>query len=916
MSRHPIGSEWWAVPCALASALALASSASAAPPAGFVTESRGGTWNEACGVGFLPDGRALVWERGGRVWIVRHDGTRVTPPLVDLSDEVGAWRDHGLLGVATHPNFAANGWIYLLYAVDRHHLDHAGTPGYDPAANQYFAASIGRLVRYTATASSGFTEIDPASRLVLFGRDAADGFPLVHQSHGVGSLVFGTDGTLLVSLGDSASYNIVDAGGQVAGGYVDDALARGILAPWENVGSFRSQQLDSMAGKVLRLHPATGHGVPSNPWFDPTDPDATRSKVWCLGLRNPFRMNLVAGSGSHDPAAGNPGLLVIGDVGWIELEEWNLARGGENFGWPLFEGLRGHPGYWSASPVHPRATRAVPFAACSGPYRFRDLIAQASLDQTAVAFPDPCRLPQAESGSHSGAPIETAETGYLGSGYRDFGSGPGLWISLVQPVVAGANNRFAIRYANGGGIDRPVRVEIDGQVAIANLSLPPTGNWREWRVVSVPVTVAPGNRQVRIVTLGSQGPNVDAFGIVGTDGPVPVASAEPTFVHARPVVDWRHGLSEARVPRFDGLGAATEGVIGHTGVPVAGSGFGGYSAIGGPSVQASSWPEAWRDRIYAADYVSAWIRAFRIDSDGALEAVAPFDPTAGNVVALAFNPHDDSLWSVRWGSSVVRYRHAPSGNQPPVAVVAVSPGYGPSPLPVTLDASASTDPEGGALEFTWHFGDGTPSVTGAVVSHVFAADKGVPTRFEPMVEVRDAAGNVSIATAIVSVNNTPPVVSITSLYDGQRYPLGGKTVFPLHASISDAEHESDKLVCSWRTILVHNDHVHAEPPDPACVTSTVITGIGCGDEDYRFRIELTVTDAGGLSATDIVELVPDCDGRLACASDLDGDGQVAASDLLRLLAEWGGPASPSDLDRDGAIGAGDLAVLLAAWGDC
>ncbi|MEE8155394.1 MAG: hypothetical protein V3T53_10625 [Phycisphaerales bacterium] len=52
-------------------------------------------------------------------------------------------------------------------------------------------------------------------------------------------------------------------------------------------------------------------------------------------------------------------------------------------------------------------------------------------------------------------------------------------------------------------------------------------------------------------------------------------------------------------------------------------------------------------------------------------------------------------------------------------------------------------------------------------------------------------------------------------------------------------------------------------------------------------------------------------------ADLDGDGNVGASDLLMLLAAWGtDPGGPPDFDGDGNVGAEDLLVLLANWGPC
>ena len=100
--------------------------ANAVVPAGFAEETIGAGWSEAVGVAFGKNAsgakdRLYVWERGGRVWIVE-DGMKLAAPLIDISDEVGAWRDYGLLGFALDPGFQQNGFIYLFYVVDRHHL--------------------------------------------------------------------------------------------------------------------------------------------------------------------------------------------------------------------------------------------------------------------------------------------------------------------------------------------------------------------------------------------------------------------------------------------------------------------------------------------------------------------------------------------------------------------------------------------------------------------------------------------------------------------------------------------------------------------------------------------------------------------------------------------------------------------------
>src|SRR6185436_14644528 len=117
-------------------------------------------------------------------------------------------------------------------------------------------------------------------------------------------------------------------------------LADNIIRPKEDVGSFRSQLVDCLDGKILRINPTTGEGLPSNPFFDPAEPSAPRSRVWGLGFRNPYRMVLKPLSGGHNPDDANPGHLYVGDVGWETWESLKIVTGpGQNFGWPIYEGL-------------------------------------------------------------------------------------------------------------------------------------------------------------------------------------------------------------------------------------------------------------------------------------------------------------------------------------------------------------------------------------------------------------------------------------------------------------------------------------------------------------------------------------------------------------------------------------------------
>ena len=92
----------------------------------------------------------------------------------------------------------------------------------------------------------------------------------------------------------------------------------------------------------------------------------------------------------------------------------------------------------------------------------------------------------------------------------------------------------------------------------------------------------------------------------------------------------------------------------------------------------------------------------------------------------------------------------------------------------------------------------------------------------------------------------------------------------------------------------------------------------------EIRVRFGVADAVQAQDSSVVEAGIDdfeiehlvCE-ETPCASDLDGDGVVGASDLAMLLGSWGPcEGCPADFDGNGLVGASDLAVLLGAWGAC
>ncbi len=364
-------------------------------PPGFVDQPVASGWTQAVGVTFAPlggvaSGRMFVWEKAGLVWNVEN-GVKGAQPLIDLTEEVGNWRDYGLLGFCVDPNFSVNGYIYLFYVIDFHHLKYFGTNQYDPQANEYDRDTMSRIARYTCNASDGFRSVDYSSRKILLGETIGTGPAVLHQSHGPGTLLFGADGTLIASTGEGASYDTFDIGGFRTGSS-NTGLIDGIISSKEDVGAFRSQMVDSLSGKVLRMDPATGDGVPSNPFYDAAEPHSARSRVWQLGLRNPFRMAIRPGTGSANPADANPGALYIGTVGWGSFEGLYVGDGpGLNFGWPSYEGMDPQVVYQNFDTQN--KDELNPLYGVNGCgyefFPFNSLILQDTLDAS-PSFPNPC----------------------------------------------------------------------------------------------------------------------------------------------------------------------------------------------------------------------------------------------------------------------------------------------------------------------------------------------------------------------------------------------------------------------------------------------------------------------------------------------------------------------------------------------
>lgn len=237
--------------------------------------------------GYLPDESLLVIAKNGKVvWSPPSGAAR---ELAQLS--VTNTGDLGLIGLGIAPDYAASHTVYTARTLP------PGTPG---------AGSWGlfRLSKWTVTVDPDGNPTGLANEAALVETTADN------DSHGMWGVLAAPDGSVWVSIGDSADWRQVDP------------------------IALRTYDLNDPHGKLLHLLP-DGSGAPGNPFYNAQDPRAIRSLVYASGLRSPLRFTLEPGTGR----------LILGDVGWGRTEEINLINPGNNYGWPCWEGNEQTGGY-------------------------------------------------------------------------------------------------------------------------------------------------------------------------------------------------------------------------------------------------------------------------------------------------------------------------------------------------------------------------------------------------------------------------------------------------------------------------------------------------------------------------------------------------------------------------------------------
>ena len=291
------------------------------------------------------------------------------------------------------------------------------------------------------------------------------------------------------------------------------------------------------------------------------------------------------------------------------------------------------------------------------------------------------------------------------------------------------------------------------------------------------------------------------------------------------------------------------------------------SVTGGAFVPNGLWPASYDGSYLFGDYVCNKI--FELapnDGGGFTRTEFASGLGGGGPVAMDFGPYGSSeaLYYSTYanGGEVHRIVNSAGDNQSPTASVkTTSPDYGPLPLTVSFDGSASRDPDGDTpLTYLWDFGDGTaPEETATpTTSHTYTTLPSGP--YTVTLKVRDARGAVSApATVKVFPGNTPPQPTIQSPAPTKLFKVGEQIT--LQGSATDLQDgQLPDSALSWEVRQWHNNnHWHplfsgvgnnltfsAPPPEDLAAT---------GPGNY-LEIRLTATNSKGHSKTITQNLQP------------------------------------------------------------
>lgn len=244
--------------------------------------------------------RLYVIDQVGQIWVIEN-GVRNPQPFLDISGRMVTLRDgydeRGLLGLAFHPQYMSNSRFYVYYTAP----PRAGGPEEGELWD-----NISRISEFTASSPSN---ADAGSEKIILEVDQPQ------RNHEGGTIAFGPDGYLYISIGDGGAAN------DVGPGHVED---------WYDVNAGGNGQDNeaNLLGNILRID-VDGAAPYSIPGSNPFVGEEGLDEIYAFGFRNPYRFSFDMG-GMHQ--------LFVGDAGQGLYEEVSIVELGGNYGWNVKEG--------------------------------------------------------------------------------------------------------------------------------------------------------------------------------------------------------------------------------------------------------------------------------------------------------------------------------------------------------------------------------------------------------------------------------------------------------------------------------------------------------------------------------------------------------------------------------------------------
>jgi glucose/arabinose dehydrogenase len=246
------------------------------------------------------NGRRFVVDQDGQIWGLNPDNKVMPKPFLDISSKItpleSGYDERGLLGLAFHPDFRNNGRFFVYYTAP---LRAGGPAGFD---------HTNIVAEYSARGAQQI-QADASSERIILQVDHPQ------SNHNGGTIEFGPDGMLYISIGDGG------AGNDLGLGHVEDWYS-------ENGGGNGQDITQNLLGNILRIDVdgASPYGIPSD---NPFVGEAGLDEIWAYGLRNPYRFSFDMG-GSR--------MLLSQDAGQELWEEVSVIVKGGNYGWNIKEG--------------------------------------------------------------------------------------------------------------------------------------------------------------------------------------------------------------------------------------------------------------------------------------------------------------------------------------------------------------------------------------------------------------------------------------------------------------------------------------------------------------------------------------------------------------------------------------------------